>query len=124
MTRLAGRLAATLLILTTVSFAAAPAGAHDRWDREPRPPAIEYVVDEDSLPFDALPGFEDSRREWGVLGNAGWRIEVPDEWNGDLVMWAHGFRGTDTRLYFNPEEVPFREWLLAEVEATEGREAS
>ena len=78
----------------------------------PKVPKVEYWVDEATLPFEPLPGFEDSRRQWGVLRNAGWRIEVPAEWNGELVMWAHGFRGTDTRLFFNPEEVPFREWLL------------
>ena len=43
---------------------------------------------------------------------SGYRIEVPADWNGDLVMWAHGFRGTGTRLFLNPEELPFREWLL------------
>jgi hypothetical protein len=75
-------------------------------------PPSEYWVDEETLPFDAVPGFEDSKRSWGVLKNAGYRIEVPADWNGDLVMWAHGFRGTDTRLFFNPEEVPFRRWLL------------
>lgn len=80
--------------------------------RQDLQPIIEYWVDESTLPFEAMPGFEDSRREWGVLRNAGWRIEVPAEWNGQLVMWAHGFRGTDTRLYFLPEEVPFRQWLL------------
>lgn len=71
-----------------------------------------YWVDEATLPFDPWPGFEDSTRLWGVLAGAGYRIEVPANWNGDLVMWAHGYRGTGERLYFNPEEVPFREYLL------------
>lgn len=98
----------TVLLVPVVAMASADAsgGGHD-YPGEPT-----YVVDEDSLPFEALPGFEDSARQWGVLGGAGWRIEVPDEWNGDLVMWAHGFRGTDTRLFFNAEEVPFRQYLL------------
>ena len=93
---------------------ASPALAHNDRDGDSRrkPPAIVYEVDESSLPFEAVPGFEDSDRSWGVLRGAGYRIEVPAEWNGDLVMWAHGFRGTDTRLFFNPEEVPFREWML------------
>lgn len=72
----------------------------------------QYWVDETTLPFDPWPGHEDSTRMWGVLRGAGYRIEVPANWNGDLVMWAHGYRGTGTRLYFNPEEVPFREYLL------------
>lgn len=90
---------------------AQPASAEvvsDRSDED----RIEYVVDETTLPFDPVPGFENSNRLWGVHLGAGWRIEVPEDWNGDLVMWAHGFRGTDTRLFFEAEEVPFRAWLL------------
>ncbi len=72
----------------------------------------EYYVDESTLPFEPVEGFEDSDRQWGVHQGAGYRYEVPADWNGELVLWAHGFRGNDTRLYFNPEEVPMREWLL------------
>lgn len=53
----------------------------------------EYWVDESTLPFDAYPGFEDTTRLWGVHAGAGYRIEVPANWNGDLVMWAHGLGG-------------------------------
>ena len=118
MGRVTGRIIAALLLLLTMVVTATPVGAAGDPDRSaehrrhhPRP-TIEYEVDESTLPFDAVPGFEDSTREWGVLRNAGWRIEIPADWNGDLVMWAHGFRGTETRLFFNPEEVPFRQWLL------------
>src|SRR5206468_4858279 len=55
------------------------------------PPA--YFVDESKLPFDALPGTT-TARYWGVHGGAGYRIEVPANWNGELVLYAHGFRGT------------------------------
>jgi pimeloyl-ACP methyl ester carboxylesterase len=34
----------------------------------------------------------------GVLGNAAYRVEVPANWNGKLVMYAHGFRGTGAAL--------------------------
>ncbi len=30
----------------------------------------------------------------GVLNGAGYRVEVPANWNGKLVMYAHGFAGT------------------------------
>jgi pimeloyl-ACP methyl ester carboxylesterase len=53
----------------------------------------QYFVDEDALPFEALPGAEAT---WGVHAGAGFRIEVPDDWNGDLVLYAHGFRSPDT----------------------------
>jgi acetyl esterase/lipase len=55
----------------------------------------EYFVDETKLPFTALPG---ATAQWGVIGGAGYRIEVPDNWNGELVMWAHGFAGTGLEL--------------------------
>jgi hypothetical protein len=59
------------------------------------PPA--YFVDESKLPFDALPGTS-TTRYWGIHNNAGYRIEVPQNWNGDLVLYAHGFRGTGLEL--------------------------
>ena len=51
----------------------------------------EYFVDESKLPFEALPG---ATALWGVHEGAGFRVEVPVNWNGELVVWAHGFRGT------------------------------
>jgi pimeloyl-ACP methyl ester carboxylesterase len=99
------------VLLSLLALPAAPVGAGGG-EGHGHPPPVEYVVDTTTLPFDPLPGFEDSQREWGVLKGAGWRVEIPADWNGDLVIWAHGFRGTDTRLFFNPEEVPFRQWLL------------
>ncbi len=34
----------------------------------------------------------------GVLNGAAYRVEVPANWNGNLVMFAHGFRGTGAAL--------------------------
>ena len=59
------------------------------------PPA--YFVDPSKLPFDALPGTT-TTRHWGVHQGAGFRIEVPQPWNGMLVLYAHGFRGTGLEL--------------------------
>src|SRR5713101_8162393 len=71
------------------------------------PPA--YFVDESKLPFDALPGTT-TARYWGVHGGAGYRIEVPANWNGELVLYAHGFRGTGLELTItNPR---LRQWLV------------
>lgn len=58
-----------------------------------------YVVDEGKLPFDALAGSStETDRWWGVLEGAGYRIEVPKNWNGILVMYAHGYAGTGPAL--------------------------
>ena len=37
-------------------------------------------------------------RLWGVHGGAGYRIEVPENWNGELVVYAHGNRGIGLEL--------------------------
>ncbi|MFB9237747.1 hypothetical protein ACFFWC_19665 [Plantactinospora siamensis] len=41
----------------------------------------------------------------GVHAHAGYLIEVPPRWNGDLVLWAHGYRGLGTVL--SPEAPGF-----------------
>jgi len=72
-----------------------------------KPPA--WFVDESKLPFAALPG---ATTHWGVHTGAGFRIEVPDNWNGDLVVWAHGFRGSGLEL--TVDNHPLRALLIAQ----------
>ena len=50
--------------------------------------------------FAALGGSAVDTDRWtGVLGGAAYRVEVPKTgWNGKLVMWAHGYRGTGPSL--------------------------
>ncbi|WP_249998668.1 S9 family peptidase [Actinoplanes sp. M2I2] len=50
----------------------------------------------DGTPFIALPG---ARVHTGITAGAAYRIEVPDAWNGSLVVYAHGYRGTGTTVY-------------------------
>jgi hypothetical protein len=89
------------LLVFVVSGAAGPALRADQ------PP--QYFVDETKLPFDALPGTTTTRL-WDVHGGAGYRIEVPQNWNGDLVLYAHGFRGSGLELTVsNP---PIRRYLI------------
>lgn len=73
-----------------------------------KPPA--YFVDESKLPFDEIPGIS-TQRLWGVHSKAGYRIEVPSNWNGSLVMWAHGYRGTGLEL--TVDNHPLRAFLVA-----------
>jgi hypothetical protein len=89
---------APILALTlSVWFSAAAQAA--------KPPA--YFIDESRLPFIALPG---ATAYWGVHAGAGYRAEVPDNWNGSLVVWAHGFRGTGLELYVDNH--PLRDLLI------------
>jgi len=53
-----------------------------------------FSVDASKLPLAALSDFPKTDRWWGVHQGAGYRIEVPANWNGKLVMWAHGYGGT------------------------------
>lgn len=48
--------------------------------------------------FTAMAGFESTSRWAGELDGSAYRIEVPANWNGELVMYAHGYRGTGSVL--------------------------
>jgi hypothetical protein len=54
-----------------------------------RVPGIE--IEDPACEFTALPG---ATAYTGILSGSAYRIEVPDDWNGDLVMYAHGYAGT------------------------------
>ncbi len=94
---------------TAVAAAATPAAAHDGWAAPKMlpvtPVAGKYTIADPS--FDALPG---ARAIYGVNGGAGYQIEVPDKWNGDVVYFAHGFRGPFPNLTVDPP--PLRGYLI------------
>jgi pimeloyl-ACP methyl ester carboxylesterase len=58
--------------------------------------------------FDPLPG---ARALYGQIGNAAYEIEVPNAWNGDLVLYAHGFTGSDPVLFV--QTPPLREYFIS-----------
>lgn len=74
-------------------------------------PPPKYFVDQTKLPFTAIPGLP-SERSWGVHNGAGYRIEVPPNWNGALVLWAHGYRGTGLELTIDNH--PLRPLLVSQ----------
>ena len=45
--------------------------------------------------FEPLPG---AKAYFGTLGRAAYQVEIPAKWNGELVMWAHGFAGFGLEL--------------------------
>ncbi|GGI89254.1 alpha/beta hydrolase [Halopseudomonas pertucinogena] len=70
-----------------------------------------FVVQTEKLPFDALNATHANSSRWhGVLDGAGYRVEVPENWNGMLVMYAHGYRGDGPEL--TVDSPPMREYLL------------
>ena len=48
----------------------------------------------------------------GLQGPASYVIEVPDNWNGTLVMYAHGYAGTGENLTVSPPSI--RAYLVAQ----------
>ena len=84
--------AALLTILATAALPRDdPAGSRPQ-DRR------SFVLPAESE-FAALPGVPATHRWVGVLDGAAYRIEVPASgWNGQLLMWAHGYFGEDPNL--------------------------
>ncbi|WP_086933782.1 hypothetical protein [Agarilytica rhodophyticola] len=72
-----------------------------------------FFIDSAQLPFAdfPIPGIE-TEKYWGELKGAGYRIEVPTNWNGELVMWAHGFLGNGEQLFV--ENHPLRLFLISQ----------
>ena len=38
----------------------------------------------------------------GEIAGAAWIAQIPDNWNGDLLIYAHGYRGEDPELTVDP----------------------
>ena len=71
-----------------------------------------FVPAADVAPFAAIAGGAVRTDRWtGVLGGAGYRVEVPTEnWNGKLVLYAHGYAGTGNAL--TVQDPPIRRFLI------------
>ncbi|SCL53010.1 alpha/beta hydrolase family protein [Micromonospora chersina] len=110
-TRLLRRLLAAGAALTlTVGLAgAAPALAADDGG-EPLP---GYTISNPPLAPLVIDGAATTVRQ-GVHEHAGYVIETPARWNGELVMWAHGYRGQGTVLSPEPPGYDLRQRLLAQ----------
>ena len=60
--------------------------------------------------FVPLPG---ASAYFGQLGESVYRIEMPDVWNGDLVLYAHGFAGFGLEVSVQNPPRAIREYLIA-----------
>src|SRR5689334_23060076 len=92
--------AAALAMVTALS---APASAAPAACAAPAPSTTHpgYLVfdpacDVSGAPFTPLAG---ARVHTGIRDGAAYRVEVPDKWNGKLVVYAHGYRGTGNVVY-------------------------
>lgn len=59
--------------------------------------------------FTALAG---ATAHFGTLGKAVYQIEIPANWNGDLVMYAHGFAGFGNEVSVSPPSSAQRKALI------------
>ena len=92
------RSALTLAAITLV-LSACGGGSDDPAPEAQRPQDTRtFAATEASLPFTALAGAPETDRWWGTLEGSGYRIEVPRNWNGKLVIYAHGYAGTGLGL--------------------------
>ncbi len=48
----------------------------------------------------------------GTLGGAPWRLDVPENWNGELVLYFHGYVPGDVPLPQTKPREGFEDWLL------------
>lgn len=79
--------------------APAPAPAPAPMPEDTRPQDTRTFTPAVETGFTALAGAADTDRWVGVLNGSAYRIEVPKTgWNGQLVMWAHGYAGTGASL--------------------------
>ncbi len=59
--------------------------------------------------FEALPG---AKASFGKLGKSVYRIETPANWNGELLLWAHGYRGQGTEVTTENPPAALRRTLI------------
>jgi pimeloyl-ACP methyl ester carboxylesterase len=109
--------------LVLASSVAAMAAATTATSRELGKPGITPVPcadqpwQEPDATFVALPG---AKAFSGHYSGGAFRIEIPDKWNGELVLWAHGYvasagaQGSRLRVAVPGvgQENPFREHLI------------
>jgi pimeloyl-ACP methyl ester carboxylesterase len=104
------------VLALTVTGMATPARASDdggRGEHGGGQPLPGYTVDNPALtPLTTPDG--PTRVLQGIHAHAAYDVEVPPHWNGDLVMYAHGYRGQGTVLTVDPPPFGLREKLVAE----------
>ena len=105
-----------MLLVAATCLLAAPATARHHRD-VPQDDRVFPLGD--SGPFEPIPGLTETLVEDVDSHGAIYRYEVPVNWNGDLVMYAHGFRGciadeaTGALVPLTVDSPPLRVYYLA-----------
>jgi dienelactone hydrolase len=111
-------------VLLAVLLAAAGVGAHADSREYGKPgitpaPCPDQSWEQPDATFAALPG---ARVSSGRYDGGLYRIEIPEKWNGELVLWAHGYvanagaQGSRLRVGLPGvgQGSPFREHLISQ----------
>ncbi len=95
----------TLMLAACAQLPTAPSATREHDKRN------SFVPPKDTT-FAAMQALNVETDRWaGVLGGAGYRIEVPKTgWNGKLVLWAHGYAGVGNAL--TVQNPPIRRHLI------------
>jgi pimeloyl-ACP methyl ester carboxylesterase len=108
----------SLIALVTVVMAFALT-APDSFARQPSPaddgsqPLPGYTISNPPLAPLTVNGVPTTVTQ-GVYKHAAFDLEVPADWNGQLVMWAHGYRGQGTVLTVDAPAYGLRQTFVNE----------
>src|SRR6266513_921473 len=85
---------AVVLVSLVPAYGWATAASASPAKRRPLPPPVPVRQEPQAVTlgdpaFTPLPG---ARADFGRLGGAVYQIEVPRDWNGQLVLYMHGFQ--------------------------------
>src|SRR3954451_16080740 len=111
MKKIRSGLALAAIVAALAAYHARPIGAMGKPGVTPVPcPTQDWQIADPA--FDALPG---AKAFSGKYDGGIYRVEIPDDWNGDFVLYAHGFvsnagqNGSNLRVGNHP----IREHLVA-----------
>lgn len=102
-----------LVLATPVGAAAHPGGAHGPNPGDGSQPLPGYTIDNPPLAPLTAHGAPTTVTQ-GVYRHAAFDLEVPRHWNGQLVIWAHGYRGEENVLTVDPPDYGLRQTFVDE----------
>jgi len=110
--RVTALLSAALLIAVLAAVAATGCGGDDKSTPRPIPSPVTFRSEPEGITlsdpaFEALPG---ASAQFGRLGGTVYQIEMPDQWNGKLVLYMHGFGELAPQAEVSPPRI--RSYLI------------
>lgn len=92
----------------TPAAAASPVPAADTAKKLGTPSGVTTTAK--AADFSALPG---AKAYFGLLDRSSYQVEVPDSWNGELVLYAHGFAGFGPEVAVQAPPAGLRRYMVA-----------